>query len=165
MKAWLFQVRIKMRRHQARGIRSLPPDLPDLGWRLGTFASCLLILGVWPFHYTGKPKHHEAQGPCFPMDTTHRDHRNTVYISLLREANEKIRDFVFPPKNHEIYRLLMVKFDIKMCTQMGGWSRSVVRHSCEFYPLPLTFGIYEAFPRRQVRIQQLFFHFRDVFGM
>ncbi len=46
MSIWLFQVRIEMRRHQARGLRSLLPDLPDLGQRLGTLALCLLILGV-----------------------------------------------------------------------------------------------------------------------
>ncbi len=48
---WPFQVTIEMR-HQARGPRSLPPDLPDLGHRIGTLTPCLLILTVWPFRYT-----------------------------------------------------------------------------------------------------------------
>ena len=51
MSVWPFQVRIETRKHQARGPRSLPQDLPDLGQRLGTLTPCLLILGVWPFHH------------------------------------------------------------------------------------------------------------------
>ncbi len=44
-----FQVIIEVRRYQARGPRSLP-----LGQRLGTPTPCLLMLGVLPFHYTGR---------------------------------------------------------------------------------------------------------------
>ena len=51
---WPFQVRIEMRRYQARGLRSLPLDLPDLGQMFDTLTPCLLSLGVWPFHYTGR---------------------------------------------------------------------------------------------------------------
>ncbi len=47
------KVRIRMRKHQARGLMSLLQDLPDLGQRLGTLTPCLLILGVCPSHYTG----------------------------------------------------------------------------------------------------------------
>ncbi len=53
MSIWPIQARIKMRRHQARDPRSLLPDLPDFGWRLGTLTLCLLILGVRPLHHTG----------------------------------------------------------------------------------------------------------------
>ncbi len=52
MSVWPFQVRIKMRRHQAGGLRSLLLDLPDLGQRFGTLTSCLLISGDWLFRYT-----------------------------------------------------------------------------------------------------------------
>ncbi len=41
MSVWAFQVRIPMRRYQARGLKSLPLDLPDLGQRLGTLTPCL----------------------------------------------------------------------------------------------------------------------------
>ncbi len=37
----------EMRRHEARGPRSLQLDLLDLWKRLGTLTPCLLILGVW----------------------------------------------------------------------------------------------------------------------
>ncbi len=53
MSIWPFHVRIKMRRHQARGPRSLQLDLPDLGQRLGSLTPRLLISGIWPFHWTG----------------------------------------------------------------------------------------------------------------
>ena len=55
-----FQVRIEMKRHNARGPMSLPLDLPDIGQRLGTLTPCLRILGVWPFHYTAEDRTSEA---------------------------------------------------------------------------------------------------------
>ncbi len=49
----IFQVRIEMGKHEASGLRSLPPDLPGLQQRLGVLTQCLLILDVCPFRYTG----------------------------------------------------------------------------------------------------------------
>ncbi len=68
-----FQVRIKMRRHQARWSRSLLLDLPDLGQRLGTLTPCLLVLGVWPFHYTGSQRRQESgsRPPRAPLHRTY----------------------------------------------------------------------------------------------
>ncbi len=68
MRVWPFWVRINevCLVHLARGPRSLPLDLPDLGQRFGTLTPCLLILGVWPFHHTAGP------GPLDPLDLTNQ---------------------------------------------------------------------------------------------
>ncbi len=68
-----------MSKHQARGLRSLPQDLPDLGQRLGTLTPC--PLGVWPFHYTGTAKSELTRLKISPF----RLGVNLLVLSLVQE--------------------------------------------------------------------------------